>query len=102
MLQTVNVTMKTGRSLLKRLLCQLGLNYVWLGQGCDNVGLFLRLLKQRLRDVYITQWNENIHSSTNGIIYRAFKMKPYYSYYFNVKKIPNCRQAMVKFLTKKQ
>ena len=38
----------------KRLLCQLGFNYIWLGQGCDNVGPFLRLLKQRLNDVYIT------------------------------------------------
>ena len=30
---------------VKKLSCQLGLNYVWLGQVCDNVGPFLRLLK---------------------------------------------------------
>ena len=46
---------------VKRLLGQLGLNYVWLDQGCDNVWPF-RLLKQRLRDavdVYNTVEWEN-------------------------------------------
>ena len=85
---------------VKRLLCQLGFNYIWLSQGCDNVGPFLRLLKQRLNDVYITQWNEKIHSSTDGIMYRSFKLTPHYSSYFNVIKVSKYRQAMVKFITK--
>ena len=85
---------------VKRLLCQLGFNYIWLSQGCDNVGPFLRLLKQRLNDVYITQWNEKIHSSTDGIMYRSFKLMPHYSSYFNVIKVSKYRQAMVKFITK--
>ena len=36
---------------VKRLLCQLDFNYIWLGQGCHNVGPCLRLLKHRLRHV---------------------------------------------------
>ena len=32
---------------VKRFSCQLGFNYIWIGQGCDNVGPFLRLPKQR-------------------------------------------------------
>ena len=64
------------------LFCQLGLNYVWLGQVCNNVGRFLRLC-----DVYVTQWSEKIHSSSDGFIYKIFKWNPHYSYYFNVIKI---------------
>ena len=33
-------------------------------------------------------------------MYRAFNLKPHYSYYFNVIKIPRYRQSMVKFITK--
>ena len=54
---------------VKRLLCQLGLIYIWLGQGCDKVEPFLGLLKQRLRDVYIRQWNDKVHISTDAIMY---------------------------------
>ena len=34
-------------------------------------------------------------------MYRAFKLEPHYSYYFNVIKVTKYRQAMVKFITKK-
>ena len=87
---------------VQRLLCQLGFNYIWIGQGCDNVGPFLKLLKHRLNDWYIIQWNEKIHSSTDGIMYRSFKLKSHYSCYFIVIKVPKYRQAMVKFIRKKQ
>ena len=50
--------------------------------------------------MYITQWNEKIHSSTDGIMYRAFKLTPQYSSYFNVIKVSKYRQAMVRFITK--
>ena len=74
------------------------------GQGCDNVGPFLKLLEQRLNDVYIciTQWNEKIHSSTAVIMYREFQLKPHYSSYFNVIKVSKYRQAMGKFIKKKK
>ena len=50
----------------------------------------------------IAQWNEKIHISTDGNMCRAFKLKPHYSFNFNVIKGPKYRQAMGKFITKKQ
>ena len=47
----------------------------------------------------IAQWNEKIHISTDGIMCRAFKLKPHYSLYFNVIKVPKYRQAMGNFIT---
>ena len=39
--------------LVKRLLCTLGFNNVWLAQGVGNVNIFLNLVKQRLQDNFI-------------------------------------------------
>ena len=40
------------------------------------------------------------YSSTDGIMYRAFKLAPHYSSYFNVIIVSKYRHAMVKFITK--
>ena len=87
---------RTGHFLLKGFQVNLA---SWISQGCDTVGPFLRLLKQRLNDVYIAQWNEKIHSDTDGIMYRAFKLKPHYTSYFNVIKVP---MLWLNLLQKKQ
>ena len=43
--------------LVKRLLCTLGFNNVWLAQGVGNVNSFLNLVKQRLQNNFTQNWN---------------------------------------------
>ena len=51
-------------SLLYGLLCTLGFNDVWLFQDIGDSVLFLSLVKQRLRDQFIPNWNERLEESS--------------------------------------
>ena len=46
--------------LVKRLLGSLGFNNVLLGQGIGNVNVFLNLVKQRIHDNFIQNWNSRL------------------------------------------
>ena len=42
---------------VKHLLQSIGFNNVWMNQGVGNVNLFIRMLKERLNDNFIQNWN---------------------------------------------
>ena len=44
-------------SRVRELLCETGVNCVWLQQGVGDVMQFLTLLKQRLVDMFIQEWS---------------------------------------------
>ena len=50
---TRNAMLENWASLVRKLLCSIGCNEVWLQQGVSNRHSFLRQCKQRLRDIYI-------------------------------------------------
>ena len=56
---------KTNRALLvKKLLANLGFYEVWLQQNVGDVAsIFLSIVRQRLHDNYLLQWNEEINQS---------------------------------------
>ena len=68
---------------IKSLLFSLGLNLVWYDQSVVNVKLFEHVLKQRLQDNHITEWNREVSNSNYGIFYRSYKLKPFYSQFIN-------------------
>ena len=68
---------------IKSLLFSLGLNCVWYDQGVVNVKLFVHVLKQSLQDNHITEWNRAVSNSNDGILYRTYKLKPFYSQFIN-------------------
>ena len=79
----------------------MGLNFAWENQNIVNNNVFLHLCKQRLQDLYLTQCNAALPASSDGLIYKSYKVMPCYSNYFNKIVIPKHRYAFVKFVTKK-
>ena len=51
--------------------------------GVVNVKLFVHVLKQRLQDNHITEWNRAVCNSNDGILYRTYKLKPFYIQFIN-------------------
>ena len=56
--------------LVKRLLCTLGFNNVWVAQVVGNVNNFLNLVKQRLHDNFIQHWNSRLTDSRRAFLYK--------------------------------
>ena len=67
-------------SLVKNLLFSLGFNEVWMQQGVANYNIFISLLKQRLTDNFIQNWQERLDASSRAVFYKSvaiFQMQPY-------------------------
>ena len=67
-------------SVVRDLLCNLGMQYAWLGQSVGNVNIFLSLIRQRLTDNFIQNWNSRINESTRALCYKnisSFSFKAY-------------------------
>ena len=82
-------------SLLKQLLCTLGLYHVWLAQYVGNEDVFLFLVKQRLNDHFVQNWNSRLDESSRAKFYRqisSFKFQPYLD---NINMLKFC-QALTK------
>ena len=78
--------------LVKRLLCTLGFNNVWLAQGVGNVNSFLNLVKQRLQDNFIQNWNSRLTDSSRAILYTSISSF-HFQNYLNVVKVKKYRNA---------
>ena len=78
--------------LVKRLLCTLGFNNVWLAQGVGNVNSFLNLVKQRLHDNFIQNWNSRLIDSSKAIFYTSISSF-HFQNYLNVVKVKKYRNA---------
>ena len=74
-----------GRLQFNLLLFKLGLKFVWwYNQGVVNVKSFEYVLKQRLQDNYITEWDRAVSNSNDGILYPTYDiLKPFYSQFMN-------------------
>ena len=57
--------------LVKKLLANLGFYEVWLQQCLGDDGIFLSLVKQRLKDNFVQKWNEELNQSSRAIFYRS-------------------------------
>ncbi len=67
-------------SLVKNLLSDLGFYYVRIAQGVGNINKFLSILKQRLTDNFIQNWNSRLLESSRSIFYRHFANFAYQPY----------------------
>ena len=61
-------------TLLHDLLGNLGFMAVWLQQSVGDRVLFLSLVKQRLTDQFIQNWNSRLNDSTRALFYRNFSL----------------------------
>jgi hypothetical protein len=58
---------------LRQKLFELGLGYAWLQQGVACEKSFISLLKQRLKDAYIQEWDSSVQQKDLYARYRTFK-----------------------------
>ena len=82
-----NPDKKNRCSLMYGLLCTLGFNDAWLFQDIGDSVLFLSLVKQRLKDQFIQNWNGRLEESSRAIFYKhisSFDFKPLYIKHFKV------------------
>ena len=67
-------------TLLKNLLCSLGMVDAWIYQGVGNDKMFLSLVKQRLNDQFVQNWNARLNNSDKARFYKnisIFRFQPY-------------------------
>ena len=61
---------------VKSSLDQLGLSFIWLTQGIltvEHSNWFKCLVKQRIKDQYISIWQSKVMDSSSCVIYRMYK-----------------------------
>ena len=59
---------------VKTLLCSIGMGEAWYNQGVGHPEIFLKLLKQRLHDNFVQDWNARLESSSRARFYRSIKL----------------------------
>ena len=58
---------------IKTLLDSYGFSYIWLSQNEANLDNFHIVFKQRVYDVFVQSWNNNINTSSTLCSYKLFK-----------------------------
>ena len=77
-------------------MANLGFYEVWLQQNVGDVGVFLSIVRQRLQDNFMQQWNEEINQSPRAIFYRCIASFEF-SDYLNMITVRKFRVALAKF-----
>ena len=67
-------------TLLRDLLCNLGFMEAWVHQNVGDMDIFLSLVKQRLSDNFIQNWNSRLENSSRALFYRNFYTFGYKAY----------------------
>ena len=63
---------KNWASLLRNILSNLGFLLVWLSQGVGDIKQFLVVLKQRLTDNFLQEWQSRLNDSSSAAFYITF------------------------------
>lgn len=85
---------------VKKLLNMLGFGEVWLYQGVNDIGVFLKIFEQRVNDNALQLWNHSLTNSSESVLYRELKTTIEYSMYLNTIVQPKFRHQFVKFITR--
>ena len=73
---------KNWAKLVKQLLGCLGFNEVWVAQTVGDVTIFLSLVKQRMHDNFIQNWNLRLRESSRELFYSGISSF-HYQHYLN-------------------
>ena len=82
-------------SLVRNELNNLGFNDVWQAQGVGHVNRFLVILKTRLKDNFMQNWNARINDSSRASFYQTFSEFQFQPY-LNMVNIKKFRTALSK------
>ena len=73
--------------LLHDLLGELGFLEAWIQQNVGDERIFLSLVKQRLKDTFIQNWNARLNDSSRARFYRNLNNFEYKTYLDNVRPV---------------
>ena len=92
----LNPGKRTWVTQVKETLESYGFAHVWLAQGVGNETIFLKLLKQRIRDNYLQVWNAQNNLSSRSELYHTFSSFGFKSYLKHVS-ISKFRFSLTRF-----
>jgi hypothetical protein len=84
---------------IKTTLCDIGFPGIWYSQEFPNQKWLITSAKQKLKDIFIQQWQADISRTTNTNIYKLFKHNFKRSKYIDILPQYNCKKLMA-FLTR--
>jgi hypothetical protein len=58
---------------IRELLFRTGFGFVWMNQGVQDIGGFLKVVKQRLLDMFMQEWSSTIRNKERYIMYSIIK-----------------------------
>ena len=65
---------------VKNLLYRLGFGDVWVAQGVGKINTFIKILKIRVKDIFMQEWHSRLENSTRARFYfhiSDFRYQPY-------------------------
>jgi hypothetical protein len=68
---------------VKQIFNECGFSNIWETKLFDNVEYLKCVIKQRLEDQFLQNWNPLVHNSTKAIHYNTFKTELKYEEYLN-------------------
>lgn len=83
---------------VKSLLCSIGLGEAWYNQGVGDPDIFIRLFKQRLRDIFTQDWRSRLESSPRARFYRDIKENFGLSFYLDNVTVKQHRVSLARLL----
>lgn len=78
---------------VKNLLSRLGFYEVWINQGVGDEKFFLLEFKQRVKDIYIQNWHEQLEDSSRALLYKEIATFGYKTY-LNIIVIQKYRRSL--------
>ena len=60
---------KQNRALYGNLLNRLGFGDVWVAQGVGHINTFIKILKIRVKDIFMQEWHSRLDNSTRARFY---------------------------------
>ena len=93
---TTNPGAVTWASLVKDLLNKCGLGMYWLSQCVGNVNVFLSIFEQRLNDMYLQDWREEVDNTSSLRLFKHIKNNIEFEQYLHIINNEQLRVAITK------
>jgi len=79
---------------VRDMLHNIGFSYVWYFPESVNETMFIPILRQRLRDIYITHWHIGLNTCTSMRLYKQIKTTIDRSTYLDILETPKYRKVI--------
>ena len=96
MLNDINENQDNWASKVQYILNDFGFSYVWMNQGVENINAFIKIFKQRVKDIFIQNWDADLSQTSKAKTYILIKSFDFKMYLDNIK-MKKYRFALTKF-----